>query len=292
MNQLSSGQRATIINMLCEGASMRSTMRITSTSYNAVSKLLRDAGDACAEWHDRAVRGVRAGHVEVDEVWSFTYCKEKQLLEGTAKSPPPEAGHTWAWTALDADSKLMISWSVAERNAEGAFAFMRDLRSRLRSIRQLSSDGLYAYESAVEDAFGADINFGMLVKPNTTDVQERSIPRPKQTPVQGNPDPERINTSYVERSNLSLRMGNRRYTRLTNAFSKTLVNHRLMLALWFTFYNWCRPHRGIGGRTPAMAAGLCNSVYPVSWLVELVDIRAPKPNRPKTYRKRTGASAC
>ncbi len=275
---------------------MRSTMRITGTSWNAVSKLLRDAGEACAEWHGRAVRGVRAGHVEVDEVWSFTYCKEKQLLEGTAKSPPPEAGHTWAWTALDADSKLMISWSVAERNAAGAFAFMRDLRARLRSIRQLTSDGLYAYESAVEDAFGTDINFGMLVKPNTTDVEARSIPRPKQTAVIGDPDEDRINTSFVERSNLTLRMQNRRYTRLTNAFSKTLAGHRAMLSLYFTFYNWCRPHMSLGRRvTPAMAAGLSTTVYPVSWLVELVDIRAPKPNRPKHYKprkKRAGASAC
>lgn len=273
---------------------MRSVMRITDTSYNAVSKLLRDAGEACADWHDRSVRRVRAGHVEVDEVWAFVYAKQKAVAEGL-KGSPDHAGHTWAWTALDADSKLMLSWSVAPRNAASAFAFMRDLRSRLSSIRQLSSDGLYAYESAVEDAFGADIDFGMLVKPNTTDVQERSIPKPKQQAVLGTPDPERINTSYVERANLSIRMGNRRYTRLTNAFSKTLENHAHMLALWFTFYNWCRPHRGIGGRTPAQAAGLCDSPCPVSWIVELVDFRAPKPNRPKHYKprkKRTGASAC
>ena len=163
---------------------MRSVMRITDTSYNAVSKLLRDAGEACAEWHDRRVRGVRAGHVEGDEVWSFTYAKQRAVAEGL-KGSPEHAGHTWAWTALDGDSKLMISWSVAERNAAGAFAFMRDLRSRLRSIRQLTSDGLYAYESAVEDAFGADINFGMLVKPNTTDVEERSIPARSKRPSRG-----------------------------------------------------------------------------------------------------------
>lgn len=293
MNQLPSDKRAQLIHMLCEGASMRSVMRITDTSYNAVQKLLRDAGEAAQEWHDRAVRSIHAGHVEVDEVWSFTYAKQRAVAEGL-KGSPAHAGHTWAWTALDGDSKLMISWSVAERNAAGAFALMRDLRARLRSIRQLTSDGLYAYESAVEDAFGADIDFGMLVKPNTADVQERSIPKPVQRSMQGNPDPDRINTSYVERSNLTLRMQNRRYTRLTNAFSKTLVNHCHMLALYFTFYNWCRPHLSLGKRvTPAMAAELCSSVYPVSWIVELVDIGAAKPQCPRFYntKRRSAAEA-
>ena len=161
-----------------------------------------------------------------------------------------------------------------------------ELRRVRHPARQLTSDGLYAYEGAVGDAFTDGVDFGMLVKPNTTDVEDHSIPRPGQRPVLGSPDPDHINTSYGERSNLSLRMGNRRYTRQTNAFSKKLVNHCHMLTLWFTFYNFCRPHKGMGGKTPAQAAGFSDSVYPVSWIVELIDIRARKPNRPNTYRKR------
>ena len=196
---------------------MRSTMRMTGASYNGLSKLLVDAGAASAAWHDAAVRDIDAGHVEIDEVWAFTFCKEKRLLEGTLKGEaPPEAGHTWTWTALDADSKLMLSWLTAPRCYETALELMIDLAQRMQSCKQISTDGLYAYEAAVEDVFGPDgIDFGQLVKPNTTDslvdTQTYDRPQPQKTSVLGDPDEARINTSFVERMNLTLRMGNRRF---------------------------------------------------------------------------------
>ena len=269
---------------------MRSVTRTLGVSYNAVSKLLTDAGDACAEWHDRAVRDIDAGHVQCDEVWAFCYAKQKQVP--LLKSPPEHAGHTWTWTALDTDSKLMVSWLTAPRGADGAFVLMADLASRMKSCRLLTSDGLYAYESAVEDVFGrGGIDFGMYVKPSTTDSPvSEDVPLDRSKPVRrgifGDPNEEEINTSYVERANLTLRMGNRRFTRKTNAFSKKLENHKRSLALFYVHYNWCRPHRSLKGKTPAMAAGLAQDRYPVSWIVDLIDARAPKPNRPKHYKRR------
>ena len=267
---------------------MRAVMRTLEVSYNAVQKLLVDAGEACAEWHDNQVKDVDAGHVQVDELWAFCYAKEKQAP--FIKGKPEHAGHTWTWTALDADSKMMISWLTAPRDADSAYELMKDLASRMKSCKMLSSDGLYAYESAVEDVFNGGLDFGTYVKPNTTDSphddNEYDRPKPVRKAVFGNPDEEKINTSYVERNNLTIRMHTRRFTRLTNAFSKKLQNHKHALAVYFVWYNWCRPHMSLKGRTPAMAAGLATEKYPVEWICDLVAARAPKPNRPKTYKKR------
>lgn len=293
MNRMSTARRTQAIQALVDGMSLSAIQRVLGISYNGINKLLIDAGSACAAFHDRRVRNVVAGHVEVDEVWSFIHCKQRALNEGTAVAPPPYAGHAWAWTAFDSDSKFMISWLTAPRDFNGALALITDLESRVDSIELLSSDGLYAYESAVEDVFNGGIDFGQYVKPNTTASPHADtpldIPKPRRVAVFGRPAIEEVNTSFVERANLTLRMGNRRFTRKTNAFSKKLENHKHSLALFYTHYNWCRPHLSLGGATPAMAAGLAKSRYPVEWIVELVDMCAKKPNRPKRYRKRRAA---
>ena len=284
---------------------MLAIQRCAAISENALAKLLRDAGSACAAFHDAAVRNLVAGHIQVDEVWAFVRCKERRLLDGSAKAaqlPGVHAGHTWTWTALDADSKLMISWLTAPRNFDSALRLMRDLRARCASIRQLSSDGLYAYEGAVEDVFGpGGVDYGAYIKPNTTDAphdeQEYERPEPARRSICGAPDTDHINTSFIERSNLTLRMAKRRFTRKTNAYSKKLEYHKHALALFLVHYNFCRPHLSLGGKrqkvTPAMMAGLANSPYPIEWIVELIDIRAAKPRRPRFYstRRRTAAEA-
>ena len=293
MNKMSTARRTQAIKMLVDGMSQRAMQRVLGISYNAIRKLLVDSGNACADFHHRRVRRVEAGHVELDEVWSFIHCKQRALNEGTAKRPPPYAGHAWTWTALDVDSKFMLSWITAPRDIDGARSLVEDLSCRIDSCEQLSSDGLYAYADAISEVFGGGIDYGQYVKPNTTHAPDLEvvpdIPRPKQVAVFGKPDMDHVNTSFVERANLTLRMGNRRFTRKTNAFSKKLENHCHHLALFYTHYNWCRPHMSLGGATPAMAASLTNSPYPVEWITELVDMRAAKPNRPKNYQKRTVA---
>ena len=284
MNRLDTAKRATILEMLVEGSSLRSTSRITRTSINTVTKLLVDAGRACAEFHDAAVRGVPARRVQVDEAWAFTYAKAKNVA--AAKAAPEGAGDTWTWTALDADSKLIVSWLVGPRDGQSAYIFMDDLASRLRHRVQLTADGLGAYVGAVEDVFGADVDFGQLVKVYSqpgTDEQRRYSPAyckaAHRVPVSGEPNPDLISTSFVERQNLNLRMGVRRFTRLTNAFSKKLENHVLHVALWSVWYNWCRRHRTLR-TTPAQAAGLTDKWHDAEWLVGMIDDLSPAPRKP------------
>ena len=215
MDQLPTHKRAAILRLLLEGIGMRSTVRALGVSLPTINKLLIDSGEACAWWHGKEVRDVAAGHVQLDEVWSFVYAKQKKLPY--IKGEPSHAGHTWTWTALDIDSKMMLSWLTAPRNYDAAFELMLDLAGRMKSCRQLTSDGLYAYEAAVEDVFGRHgIDFGMYVKPNTTDspydTDTHDRPRPVKRPVFGEPNEAAIGTSYAERMNLSLRMGNRRFT--------------------------------------------------------------------------------
>ena len=290
MNRLATATRAQILNMLVEGMSMRAVTRITGVSINTVTKLLLDAGEAAAEFHDVHVRNVDAARIECDEMWGFVYAKQKNVA--SAKAAPKGAGDAWAWTALDADSKLIVSWSIGRRDAMTALYVMDDLRDRLASRVQLTTDGLRAYIEAVEAAFGGEIDYAMLVKlygKGGGESDRRYSPAEcigarKQVMV-GNPDRETISTSYVERHNLSMRMGNRRLTRLTNAFSKSLYHHAAMLALYFLHYNYCRMHKTLRC-TPAIAAGLDTTVRDCEWIVGLMDARAPKPNRPAKYRKR------
>ena len=279
MNKLPATKRAKILSLLCEGSSMRAGSRIEDVSINTVSKLLVDAGRVCAKFHDENVRGVKARRVQMDEIWSFTYAKQKNVA--TAKSAPEGAGDTWTWTALDADSKLIVSWLVGPRDAGSAFTFVSDLADRLADRTQLTSDGLSLYVSAVEDAFGADVGFSQLVKlygsPAESEARRYSpatclgcVPKP----VTGDPDPKHISTSYVERSNLTMRMSMRRYTRLTNAFSKKIQNHVLMVALYTVWYNWARIHKTLK-TSPAQAAGLTERLWDMTDIVALIDGAEP-----------------
>lgn len=270
---------------------MRAITRLTGVSINTVSKLLADAGEAAAAYHDEHVRGVRAARIQCDEIWSFVYAKEKNVP--TAKGAPAGARNAWTWKALDADSKLIVSWVIGDRNSMTALYLMDDVRDRLTNRVQLTTDGLSAYLEAVEAAFGPEIDYAMLVKLYGGSKGEQ--PERRYSPaecigtrkkvIQGNPDPVKISTSYVERSNLSLRMGVRRFTRLTNAFSKRVEMHAAHIALYFLHYNFCRIHKTLRV-TPAMEAGLDTTVRDWAWIVGLIDARAPKPNRPKAYRKR------
>ncbi len=295
MNRMSIDGRATILKLLVHGTSLRSTSEITDASINTVTKLLVAAGEACTAYHDAMVRNVRSKRVQVDEIWSFTYAKEKNVAR--AKAAPEYAGDTWTWTALDADSKLIVSWLVGGRDAGYATEFMQDLAGRLANRVQLTSDGHRAYLSAVEDAFGADIDYAMLVKHygDAPEGQRRYSPAvctgATKMRVTGDPDEAHISTSYVERHNLTMRMSMRRYTRLTNAFSKKIQNHAHSLALYYVWYNFCRIHQTLR-TSPAMEAGITDTLHDMEWIVGLIDAQAPKPQRPgpkvgTRYKKRT-----
>ena len=264
---------------------MRSTSRIAKVSINTVSKLLVEAGEACAAYHDEHVRGLNCKRIQCDEIWSFTYAKQKNV--DAAKNAPTFAGDIWTWTSLDADSKLICNWFVGGRDAEYANIFMNDLAARLNSRVQLTTDGHKAYLKAIEGAFGADIDYAMLVKlyGASPDAKKgRYSPAEctgckKKTRV-GDPDSKHISTSYAERQNLNIRMGLRRFTRLTNAFSKKYENHCHALALYFVFYNFVRKHTTLK-TTPAVAAGLTDQPKSMEWIVELIEARAPKTGRPR-----------
>jgi IS1 family transposase len=288
MNRISVKSRIQILDMLCEGSSMRSISRITGVSINTVSKLLEDAGEVCAAFHDEHVRGVKAQRVQVDEIWSFTYSKEKNVA--IAKAAPEGAGDTWTWTALEADTKLIVSFFVGTRDGDCAKWFMDNVASRLANRVQLTSDGHKAYLDAVEDAFGANVDYAQLVKlfgasPDST--KGRYSPAQctgiKKTPIEGRPSLKHISTSFVERSNLSMRIGMRRFTRLTNAFSKKLENHIHALALYFVHYNWMRIHTKLRV-TPAMAAGLTTKLFGWEDIIAIMDAREVE-----ALRQRRGA---
>ena len=280
MNKLPLTKRIQILHMLVEGSSMRSISRVVGVSINTVTKLLMDAGEACQEFHDAAVRDVHASRVECDEIWSFCYAKEKTVSQATAA--PNGAGDVWTWTGLDRDSKLILSWAVSPgRGSAYAIELMDDLQSRLADRVQLTTDGHRAYLEAVEGAFGGAVDYAQLVKiygsPQEVN-QGRYSPAAclgaTKMPVVGNPDYDSISTSFVERHNLTTRMSLRRFTRLTNAFSKKLENHLHALALYFVYYNFCRPHKSLKGHTPAMAAGLAEFPLGLDWIVDLIEQRS------------------
>ena len=279
MNKLPPAKRAQILSMLCEGSSMRSISRVADVSFNTIDKLLRDAGAACAEFHDRTVRGVKSQRVQCDEIWSFIHAKAKNVP--TAKAAPQGAGDIWTWTALDADSKLILSWAVGGRDAGYALALMDDLRGRLANRVQFTTDGHRAYLEAVEEAFGADIDYGMLVKLYGAETSGQGHERKyspseclgaRKDPITGNPDPKHVSTSYTERHNLTMRMSMRRFTRLTNAFSKRVENHCHQLALYFVFYNFVRIHKTLR-MSPAMAAGIETRLWSMEDVVRMVERR-------------------
>lgn len=292
MNKLPMAKRVQILSMLCEGSSMRSVSRVCDVSINTVAKLLDEAGRASLAFHDERVRGLKSQRVQCDEIWSFVYAKNKNVVD--AKAPPKGAGDVWTWTAIDADTKLICSWAVGQRDAYWAYAFLGDLKDRLAARVQLTTDGHGAYLKAVEDVFGnTDVDFAQLVKiygdvPGGNKEERKYSPPAcigaKKKPVSGEPDPKHISTSYVERQNLTMRMSMKRFARLSNAFSKKVASHRNALSLYFFFYNWCRIHKTLRV-TPAIAAGLAGKLMSFEDLVALMDEAAPKPGRPVTYRK-------
>lgn len=291
MNKLSPEDRARIIHLLVEGSSIRAITRITGASKNTVTKLLIDAGKACAEYHDANVRNVKASRIQVDEIWSFTYAKQKNVA--AAKAAPDGAGDTWTWTAIDADNKLIVSYFVGGRDGESAMWFMDDLRARLANRVQLTSDGHRAYLNAVEGAFGDDIDYAMLNKiygaaPEA--FKGRYSPAEcigaKKDRVTGNPDMGHVSTSYVERNNLTMRMHMRRFTRLTNAFSKKVENHAYAVALHMMYYNFVKTHSKLR-MSPAMAAGVSERLWEISDIVALVEAAEAKPEKRGPYQKRS-----
>ena len=265
MNKLSVKARAQMLNMLCEGSSMRSVSRLADVSINTVAKLLIDAGKFSAAFHDEQVIGVKASRIQCDEIWSFTYAKAKNVA--AAKAAPDNAGDTWTWTGIDADTKLIVSWLVGGRDGEYAMAFMDDLRSRLANRVQLTTDGHKAYLQAVEGAFGDDVDYAILHKVYGNTLESA---KGKYSPAEcigtqkhritGEPDIKHVSTSFIERSNLTMRMHNRRFTRLTNAFSKKFESHVHMVAIWTVWYNWVRIHKTLRV-TPAMQANLTDTVW-------------------------------
>ena len=286
MNVMPPAKRAQILGLLVEGNSINATCRITGAAKATVLKLLADVGQACAEYQDKALHNLPCKRVQCDEIWSFVGAKQKNVNEGAAGY-----GDVWTWTAICADTKLVASWMVGSRDGEAARAFMADLAPRLANRVQLTTDGHRAYLEAVEDAFGADVDYAMLVKlygaPQGRENERRYSPAEccgtiKGT-VQGCPDPRHVSTSYVERQNLTMRMSMRRFTRLTNGFSKKIENHAHAIALHFMFYNFGRIHKTLRV-TPAMQAGIADHVWTLEEIAALVPEPEAKPRGP--YKKR------
>ncbi len=276
MNKLTTAKRIQVVSCLVEGNSIRATVRMTGVAKNTVSKLLVDLGHACEAHQNSALHNLPCKRLQVDEIWSFCHNKEKNT------APEHEGilgyGDMWTFTAIDADTKLVPSWLVGERNAWWATAFMRDLANRLSNQVQLTTDGHRMYLQAVTEGFAdADVDYAMLVKlyEGDSEGQRRYSPArctgAEKHVIWGAPDPQHISTSYVERQNLTMRMSMRHFTRLTNAFSKKLENLECAVALHFMYYNFGRKHQTLKGRTPAMAAGVADHVWTIEEVVGLPD---------------------
>lgn len=279
MNRLALERRAQILGMLTEGNSLRATSRMAGVSINTVSKLLVDVGEACETYQDQVMRDLPCKTVQVDEIWAYCYSKQKNVPEehqGTFGY-----GDVWTFTAIDAETKLVPTWMVGERTIHDAIAFLADLKDRLAGRVQLTTDGLNVYLTAVSLSFGHEIDYAQLAKIYGTDP---NAPRGRYSPAictatrtrvfKGAPDPTKINTSYVERQNLTMRMGMRRFTRLTNAFSKKAENMAHAVSLHFMHYNFARPHRSLGRpypRTPAMAAGIADHIWSMTDIARLAN---------------------
>jgi len=282
MNKLDREARSRILHLLCEGSSIRAITRLTGASKNTVTKLAVDAGRACAAYQDRVLRNLSCQRMQVDEIWNFIYAKNDNVKR--AKAAPPNAGDVWTWTAIDADSKLLVSWLVGDRTTDSALYFMDDLKSRLANRVQLTSDGHKPYLQAVDTVFGDDVDYAMLHKIYGADPQAEKRYSPakcigaEKRKIFGDPDAKHISTSYAERHNLTMRMQIRRFTRLTNAFSKKIENHTAAVALHSMFYNFVRVHQTLKV-TPAMAAGVTDRLWEISDLVEMLEAFEAKDKR-------------
>ncbi len=276
MNKLPPEKRAQILGMMVEGNSIRAISRMSGASKNTIVKLLADAGRAFAAYQDYTLRGLRSQRIQVDEIWAFVYAKQKNLPE--SMKGRGDVGDVWTWTAIDADSKLIVSWLVADRSAEAAKEFMDDVASRLVRRVQLTSDGLPSYPSVIDMAFKGKVDYAQLIKVygpegTTAGTGRYSPPRcigAKSEVISGTPDPKHIATSYVERQNLTMRMSMRRFTRLTNAFSKKFENHAHSVAIHFMYYNFVRIHQTLKV-TPAMAAGVTEKLWELSDMVRVIE---------------------
>lgn len=289
MNRLSPEKRRAVIACLVEGNSIRATVRMTGVAKNTVTKLLVDMGTVCSIYMDRAMRDLPCERIRCDEIWAFVYAKQRNV-------PPDkrgEAGDVWTWVALDSHTKLVPTFHVGPRDAGAAFSFMRDLAGRLRHRVQLTTDGHQTYLRAVEGAFGGDVDYAQLVKLYGSDQDSRKPERryspsvclgAEAVPVNGDPKPEHVSTSHVERLNLTMRMSMRRYTRLTNAFSKKVENLTAAVALHFMHYNFCRVHQTLR-TTPAVAAGVSDHVWTLPELVGLLEAAEQVPARRGRYAK-------
>lgn len=273
MNKLSTEERTRVVSALVEGNSLRAISRMTGTHRGAILKLLADLGRACSVYQDRAFRNLTCKRIQCDEIWSFVGCKEKNV---SAEKKAEGWGDAWTWTAIDAETKLIPCWFVGTRDSGSAYHFMHDLADRLSHRIQLTTDGHRPYLTAVADAFGTDIDYATLTKIYGEGPKTEARYSPAQCMgarkaiVSGAPAYEHVSTSHVERANLTMRMGMRRFTRLTNAFSKKVENHEHAIALHFMHYNFCRIHQSLRV-TPAMAAGVSKHVWSLTELIALLD---------------------
>jgi IS1 family transposase len=283
MNRLSSKEREQVISCMIEGCSIRSVVRMTGVCKKTVMRLLVEVGTVCADYQDKVFRNLKCQRMQVDECWQFVYCKQKTVTPKIAANNPG-AGDAWLWAAIDADTKLVPCWQVGPRTPSAARDFIEDIAGRLANRIQLTTDGLKLYVTAVERAFGCDIDYAILVKVYGQPEGEEKRYSPavcigcERFVMAGNPDPKHISTSYVERHNLSVRMTNRRFTRLTNAFSKKLENHAAAVALGYFAYNFIKIHHTLRV-TPAMAAGVTNRLWEVADLVALWETEEQKSER-------------
>lgn len=276
MNKLPAAKRAQILTMMVEGVSIRAISRMTGASKNTIVKLLADAGQACSEYQDRTLRSLPCKRVQVDEIWAFVGMKQKNVPE--ARKGELGVGDVWTWTSICADTKIVPAWFVGHRDQPHARAFMLDLASRMAGRIQLTSDGFRPYKDAVSDAFAGEVDYAMLVKSYGQDPS--NAPERRYSPavcigaekkaVSGTPDKKHISTSYVERQNLNIRMGLRRFTRLTNAFSKKMENHVHALSIYFMHYNFCRIHTTLRV-TPAMAAYVSQKLWSMDDVVAMIE---------------------
>jgi IS1 family transposase len=294
MNRLTVEKRAAVVASLVEGNSIRSTVRMTGVAKNTVMKLLTDLGLVCSIHMDYAMRNLKCERIQVDEIWSFVYAKQRNV----PADKRGEAGDVWTWVALDADTKLVPSYRIGPRDLATASEFMTDLAARLSRRVQLTTDGHRAYLLAVPGAFGGEVDYAQLIKVYGSDANPKK-PERRYSPavcleaiperVSGDPDPDHISTSYVERLNLTMRMSMRRYTRLTNAFSKKVENHAAAVSLHFMHYNFCRVHQTLK-TTPAVAAGVTDHVWKLHEIIALLEnAEQAVPMKRGPYKKRPAA---
>jgi IS1 family transposase len=294
MNRLSTEKRKQVISCLVEGNSIRATCRMTGAAKGTVTKLLSDLGLVCSIHMDRVMRDLPCERIQCDEIWAFVGAKQKNVKPENRG----EQGDVWTWVALDPDTKLVPTYLIGPRDVGAATAFMHDLAKRLRNRVQLTTDGHHAYLNAVRSAFGDNVDYAQLIKTYGTDSDPRKPERryspsvclgADPLPINGDPDPDKISTSHVERLNLTMRMSMRRYTRLTNAFSKKVKGLTAAVSIHFFHYNFCRVHKTLG-TTPAVAAGVTDHVWNLDEMIGLLEAAEQVPTKRGSYRKRVGDS--